>query len=271
MICALPKFAVLLSLVVASICSMGIAGTTCPGDFAWLTSATRWTKEGHDLGDLDELRSLVRQGYISEGEAHDVVDHYNLSPIEKLLDRKDFYNSEMRLVSNRMADAFSKPMYGELIGKPVQIDAGRPTRAMRRRSQVLLQKSTGSEDEDRLSFVLLDPQSNRVIASTEYDYDSGSKTIKITWVGVYKPERGQGYSDLLFQQILSHHPKTKKIVTIFGGDNLKIYNDALAAGKSKEDALTLTPAYKSRMKLGFKEMHVDVGEWDSIELTAIRP
>lgn len=69
-----------------------------------------------------------------------------------------------------------------------------------------------------------------------------------------KVDRKQGYSDILFEEVVRRNPKVRAIKSDLSGENRRILEDGLNKGLTVMQALANTPAYKTRMRLGFAQI-----------------
>jgi hypothetical protein len=140
-------------------------------------------------------------------------------------------------------------------------------------TRVLSVPCYGSENETAMAFK--DAATGKAIGYL--DYSIKGKTLSIDSLSVVPAMRGNGYSEALFAQVLKENPQITKIVSTMSGTNEKALQHALTIplDQSKE----LTPAYKSRMALGFTNIKLQYVErtlpdgskqW-RYEMTAKRP
>ena len=102
--------------------------------------------------------------------------------------------------------------------------------------------------------------SNARVAAFEYNIrmdDSGAPTVLKVSIAAVDPDfRGLQIADALYKKVLDYHPEIKSLEGSLAYTNAKIFWTEFAKTKSYIEAVKATPAYKSRVKLGFSNIEM---------------
>jgi hypothetical protein len=209
--------------------------------------AYRLGEEPHAEEDILAAKSLVKRQLLNDAEMRALVDHQDTSVIFKLWEDGKITDKEFATLE--------KAFHGVAVGPPlaavkvvsfVARKAVLPTEVGLQRRQAL---------EDGESLAVIDPKNQRPIGYIEYQVKN--QIFYLISTDVSKTFQENGYFDLMFSHVLIEHPDVRSIVSMMSGTNQEILEKGIRAGKSVEEALKNTPAYRTRMKLGFTEMRVE--------------
>ena len=110
------------------------------------------------------------------------------------------------------------------------------------------------------SFFIRELHHRRPIAYIEFTLLKEENSLVVFMIKVRKGWRGLGLQKFLFEETIRRNPEVRGIYATLAELNREILLSGLKNGKSLEEALKNTPAYKSRMKLGFTEMELTLEE-----------
>lgn len=235
--------------------SSSFASSNCSSTFAWLEKADAWLKDGYLPEDIGDLYEFVQKGHLTSRQAIDLVEKQNMTEFVELYEVPGLSKKKL----NSLVDAFGGTRVGEAIGPAILVPA--PKAIGRRRDFVLLQKHESEIDETYQVLALHDPKTKKALTQIEYKISGArGQNMYIEWMGTSKNERGQGYSDFVFEQVLNDNPAVREIRSQVGALNAEIINSAVAGGLSPSEALKLMPVYKSHVRFGFTEVKITKGQ-----------
>lgn len=89
------------------------------------------------------------------------------------------------------------------------------------------------------------------IAQIQYKYDQKERNLWINMTYIEPPFRRMGLYDLLHSKLLELFPETEYVSSALVEDNFQAYKNAMKISPNPLIAVQSTPAFKSRIKLGF--------------------
>ena len=104
--------------------------------------------------------------------------------------------------------------------------------------------------------ILMTNGEGRLMGSVEFQFlNKDSLYISYTEIEDLPIDfRRQGVHTALIARILTEYPHIKVLIGDLADDNKSLYEKALEQGLSVEEAIKSTPAYKTRVKLGFSQV-----------------